>query len=65
MRNEIKVFMKDGTVIIFESAALLLGTGFATVEFSEEKKGIFKSKTMYDLEKVDAITVIPHKEKQK
>ncbi len=64
MRNEIKIFLKDGTIIIFESASLLLGKGFATVEFSEEKKGIFKSKTMYDLEKVDAITVIPHKEQK-
>lgn len=62
MRNEIKIFLKDGTIIIFESGALLLGKSFATVEFSEEMKGIFKSKTMYDLEKVDAITVIPHKE---
>lgn len=64
MRNEIKIFLKDGTIIIFESGALLLGKSFATVEFNEGKNGNFERKTMYDLEKVDAITVITHKEKK-
>lgn len=62
MRNEIKIFLKDGTIIIFESSALLLGKSFATVEFNEDKNGNFERKSMYDLERVDAITVITHKE---
>ena len=63
MTNEIKVFLKDGTVIIFENGALMLGKSFATVEYKNNGKGIFKEEVMYDLEKVDAISVIPHKDK--
>ena len=63
MTNEIKVFLKDGTVVIYENGALLLGKKFATVECNENAKGIFKAEVMYDLEKVDAISVIPHKDK--